>query len=185
MATYTLSNSTWLPLGDPTSIPGPVTALEVNNGNEKSVFAAGRYVILHFISPYTEFTHPTPRTGLLMGPPPSSCSGMVQPGLRLVLLSNNRQMSRNLSWFLCRIPTMLTKSWKKIACYSSLGPYLIPRLGMLLPSCLMDKSSFRIYFRHLLPEPWARFHLSFTHWLSLVSLNDVSINFYFEFLHLR
>lgn len=59
VASYVVSNSTWSPLGSPSAIPGPVTALEVNDANEKSIFAAGRYVILlvHARFTYTELTH--------------------------------------------------------------------------------------------------------------------------------
>ncbi|KAI9569562.1 cortical protein marker for cell polarity-domain-containing protein [Boletus coccyginus] len=39
---YSFANETWAAVGDPTMIPGPVTAVEVNNGNSSSIFAAGR-----------------------------------------------------------------------------------------------------------------------------------------------
>ena len=42
VALYAVPNSTWTPVGDAKSIPGPVGAVEVNNGNASSVFAAGR-----------------------------------------------------------------------------------------------------------------------------------------------
>ncbi|KAI9067122.1 hypothetical protein FKP32DRAFT_1588934 [Trametes sanguinea] len=42
VASYSLSNSTWAAVGNGGDIPGPVTAVEVNDGNENSIFAAGR-----------------------------------------------------------------------------------------------------------------------------------------------
>jgi hypothetical protein len=39
---YTFNTSTWNVLGSASDLPGPVTALEVNNGNASSVFAAGQ-----------------------------------------------------------------------------------------------------------------------------------------------
>ncbi|KAI6000478.1 cortical protein marker for cell polarity-domain-containing protein [Pisolithus albus] len=42
VAQYSFSNATWTAVGNPTDIPGPVTALEVNDGNSSSIFAAGR-----------------------------------------------------------------------------------------------------------------------------------------------
>ena len=41
---YTFNNDSWSPLGDSSSLPGPVTAITVNNGNWSSIFAAGRCV---------------------------------------------------------------------------------------------------------------------------------------------
>ncbi|OSX66181.1 hypothetical protein POSPLADRAFT_1166155 [Postia placenta MAD-698-R-SB12] len=41
VATFTISNLTWAALGNG-SLPGPVTAVAVNDGNVSSVFAAGR-----------------------------------------------------------------------------------------------------------------------------------------------
>lgn len=43
VVTFTSSNSSWATMGDG-SLPGPVTAIAVNDGNISSVFAAGRYV---------------------------------------------------------------------------------------------------------------------------------------------
>ncbi|KAH7922374.1 hypothetical protein BV22DRAFT_1017405 [Leucogyrophana mollusca] len=42
VAQYSFANSTWTAVGDGADIPGPVTAVEVNNGNVSSIFAAGR-----------------------------------------------------------------------------------------------------------------------------------------------
>jgi hypothetical protein len=42
VAIFTFSNSTWAGLGNQADLPGPVTAVEVNNGNASSIFAAGR-----------------------------------------------------------------------------------------------------------------------------------------------
>ncbi|KAG6862277.1 hypothetical protein C0995_015974 [Termitomyces sp. Mi166 len=39
---FTFSNNTWVALGSTGELPGPVSAIEVNNGNISSVFAAGR-----------------------------------------------------------------------------------------------------------------------------------------------
>ncbi|KIY50189.1 hypothetical protein FISHEDRAFT_64862 [Fistulina hepatica ATCC 64428] len=39
---FTFSNNSWTAIGDGSDLPGPVTALAVNNGNESSIFAAGR-----------------------------------------------------------------------------------------------------------------------------------------------
>ncbi|KAH9949614.1 cortical protein marker for cell polarity-domain-containing protein [Amylocystis lapponica] len=42
VATYSLPNATWESLGSGSDLPGPVTAVAVNDGNSSSVFAAGR-----------------------------------------------------------------------------------------------------------------------------------------------
>lgn len=42
VAQYSLPNATWLAVGTGSEIPGPVQAVEVNNGNSSSVFAAGK-----------------------------------------------------------------------------------------------------------------------------------------------
>jgi hypothetical protein len=42
VAQFSFANNNWTTIGDPTVIPGPVTAIEVNNGNSSSIFAAGR-----------------------------------------------------------------------------------------------------------------------------------------------
>ncbi|EJD52524.1 hypothetical protein AURDEDRAFT_111189 [Auricularia subglabra TFB-10046 SS5] len=42
VASFSVPNTTWSAVGGGQGIPGPVTALEVNNGNSSSVFAAGR-----------------------------------------------------------------------------------------------------------------------------------------------
>ncbi|KAH0827775.1 cortical protein marker for cell polarity-domain-containing protein [Lanmaoa asiatica] len=42
VAQYSFANDSWSAIGDPTMIPGPVTAVEVNSGNSSSIFAAGR-----------------------------------------------------------------------------------------------------------------------------------------------
>lgn len=42
VAQYDFTNDTWAAVGDGTEIPGPATAVEVNNGNSSSIFAAGR-----------------------------------------------------------------------------------------------------------------------------------------------
>lgn len=42
VAQYNFANSTWAAMGNSAEIPGPVTAVTVNNGNSSSIFAAGR-----------------------------------------------------------------------------------------------------------------------------------------------
>ncbi|KAF5351821.1 hypothetical protein D9756_007372 [Leucocoprinus leucothites] len=42
VAQFELANSTWTNLGSSSDVPGPVTAIEVNNANVSSIFAAGR-----------------------------------------------------------------------------------------------------------------------------------------------
>ncbi|KAI0371130.1 hypothetical protein BV20DRAFT_965800 [Pilatotrama ljubarskyi] len=42
VAAYSFSNSTWSSVGNGGDLPGPVTAVEVDNGNAARVFAAGR-----------------------------------------------------------------------------------------------------------------------------------------------
>ncbi|KAF8647149.1 hypothetical protein AX16_006980 [Volvariella volvacea WC 439] len=44
VARYSLNNSTWVPLGSISDLPGPVTAMEINNGNASSIFVAGTAV---------------------------------------------------------------------------------------------------------------------------------------------
>ncbi|KAI0256207.1 cortical protein marker for cell polarity-domain-containing protein [Lactifluus subvellereus] len=39
---FTFSNSSWSTIGSAVDLPGPVTAVTVNNGNASSIFAAGR-----------------------------------------------------------------------------------------------------------------------------------------------
>lgn len=41
---FSTSNQTWASLGSGSDLPGPVTAVAVNDGNTSSIFAAGRYV---------------------------------------------------------------------------------------------------------------------------------------------
>lgn len=41
VAQFNLANSTWSSVGVGSDIPGPVTAVEVNAGNDSSIFAAG------------------------------------------------------------------------------------------------------------------------------------------------
>src|SRR6266403_355173 len=43
---FTFSNATWSTVGDGANLPGPVTAITVNNGNYSSIFAAGRCVCI-------------------------------------------------------------------------------------------------------------------------------------------
>ena len=43
VAEFAVPNSTWTVVGDSSGLPGPVTALAVNDGNSSSIFAAGRY----------------------------------------------------------------------------------------------------------------------------------------------
>ncbi|KAI0087929.1 cortical protein marker for cell polarity-domain-containing protein [Irpex rosettiformis] len=42
VAEYSISNNTWSTVGGSGQLPGPVTAVEVNNGNSSSIFAAGK-----------------------------------------------------------------------------------------------------------------------------------------------
>ncbi|KAG1896704.1 cortical protein marker for cell polarity-domain-containing protein [Suillus fuscotomentosus] len=42
VAQYNFADSTWAAIGNSAEIPGPVTAVTVNNGNYSSIFAAGR-----------------------------------------------------------------------------------------------------------------------------------------------
>ncbi|KAL0956070.1 hypothetical protein HGRIS_002239 [Hohenbuehelia grisea] len=42
VAQYHIANMTWAAVGDASSLPGPITAVEVNGGNTSSIFAAGR-----------------------------------------------------------------------------------------------------------------------------------------------
>ncbi|KAG2145943.1 cortical protein marker for cell polarity-domain-containing protein [Suillus bovinus] len=42
IAQYNFADSTWAAIGNSAEIPGPVTAVAVNNGNYSSIFAAGR-----------------------------------------------------------------------------------------------------------------------------------------------
>lgn len=42
VAQFSFVNATWIPLGTATDLPGPVTAVEVNNKNSSSIFAAGQ-----------------------------------------------------------------------------------------------------------------------------------------------
>lgn len=42
VAMFSFSNSSWSVVGASGDIPGPATAIEVDDGNSSSVFAAGR-----------------------------------------------------------------------------------------------------------------------------------------------
>lgn len=42
VAKYAFANATWTAVGSGADLPGPVTAVEVNNGNLSSIFAAGQ-----------------------------------------------------------------------------------------------------------------------------------------------
>lgn len=42
VAEFSIANSTWSAVGSVNELPGPVTAMEVNDGNSSSVFAAGK-----------------------------------------------------------------------------------------------------------------------------------------------
>lgn len=42
VAEFAIANSTWSAVGNGSELPGPVTAMEVNDGNSSSVFAAGK-----------------------------------------------------------------------------------------------------------------------------------------------
>jgi len=48
VAQFVLENSTWITLGLASDVPGPVVAIEVNNYNASSIFAAGRYDYFFF-----------------------------------------------------------------------------------------------------------------------------------------
>ena len=49
VAKYSFTNTTWGAIGS-TGLPGPVTALAVNNRNISSIFAAGRYVSTNYLA---------------------------------------------------------------------------------------------------------------------------------------
>jgi hypothetical protein len=42
VAEFLIANTTWAAVGDSSQLPGPVTAMEVNDGNSSSIFAAGQ-----------------------------------------------------------------------------------------------------------------------------------------------
>ena len=42
VAAFSISNNTWSAVGSSSQLPGPVTAIGVNDGNSSSIFAAGR-----------------------------------------------------------------------------------------------------------------------------------------------
>ena len=42
VALFSFGNNTWTRLGKDGDLPGPVTAVEVNDGNSSSIFAAGK-----------------------------------------------------------------------------------------------------------------------------------------------
>ncbi len=45
---FTFSNATWSTIGSGSNLPGPITAITVDNGNSSSIFAAGRCVCILF-----------------------------------------------------------------------------------------------------------------------------------------
>ena len=44
VAQFSLTNRTWAAVGSSADLPGPASAVGVNDGNENSLFAAGRCV---------------------------------------------------------------------------------------------------------------------------------------------
>lgn len=76
---YAFANSSWESIGG--DIPGPVTAVEVNNGNAASIFAAGRLVIMLILCISQYLTSMLARA---MTRPLSSTFGMEAHGVHKV-----------------------------------------------------------------------------------------------------
>lgn len=57
VAAFYISNGTWAAVGDANNLPGPVTAVGVNDGNSSSIFAAGRYgsILSSFIYGFSKY----------------------------------------------------------------------------------------------------------------------------------
>ena len=75
---YAFNTSSWTVVGSASGLPGPVTAIEVNDRNASSVFAAGQYV--SFFSHQIRYSsnllselmvHHSFRTGMARTGPPS------------------------------------------------------------------------------------------------------------------
>lgn len=78
VAEFAIANQTWSAVGDSAQLPGPVTAMEVNNGNTSSIFAAGRCVE-HCAHSFRLSSFGS--AGLRMAHQPLFISGMANPGL--------------------------------------------------------------------------------------------------------
>lgn len=125
VAEYAVPNTTWSAVGDSSQLPGPVTAMTVNDGNSSSMFAAGRYVIRAssycvaeqspFAARQTALHHSSPSgmaiLGLLLA---SVCRIMLSTSSNGLLdqarISKARLMSLNSQWCPCRILTLRTAS---------------------------------------------------------------------------
>jgi hypothetical protein len=92
---FTFSNSSWSTIGDSVDLPGPVTAVTVNNGNTSNIFAAGRCVSICIMS--SRETHIS--TALRMVVILSWLPGMAIPGPRKALTSGAPAPSLSSPWF--------------------------------------------------------------------------------------
>lgn len=115
VAEFSVSNGTWTAVGAANALPGAVTAVEVNDGNVNSIFAAGRYVD-DLPCPLSDCMLNWQNTETPMAPPLSSHSGMANLGMQLGLIFNNHLLYLNSSWFHYKIPILRIRWWKVIGC---------------------------------------------------------------------
>jgi hypothetical protein len=96
VAQYSVANSTWMPVGNSGQLPGPATAVEVNELNQNSIFAAGRCVA----SSITFYLFPNDLViGHLMGKPLTCRTGMARRGRLSSLVFRAVAVSTNSKWF--------------------------------------------------------------------------------------
>jgi hypothetical protein len=94
---FTFSNASWSTIGDSVDLPGPVTAVTVNNGNTSNIFAAGRCVSICITS--SREIYISISTVLRMVVLLSWLPGMVMSGPRRALASGAPAPSLSSRWF--------------------------------------------------------------------------------------
>ena len=114
VAQYAIANGTWTAVGGTNALPGPVTALEVNDGNASSIFAAGRLV--HSFVDLVTSTNFFSVSALQMVVHHTSHSGMDKVGLPLALDSQARAVYPNWPWYPSRIRMLKTVSFSPTGC---------------------------------------------------------------------
>lgn len=99
---FSFSNASWNTIGDGADLPGPVTAITVNDRNYSSVFAAGRCV---FVLSYPQAGNLYRYIVLSMDHTLSWLPGMAIPGHHKALPSGAPALFPSSLWFLCKINT--------------------------------------------------------------------------------
>ena len=109
---FTFSNASWGTIGKAVGLPGPVTAVTVNNGNASSIFAAGRCVSICMTSSREIYIAIVLLTAALL----SWLPGTAVSGHRRALASEGPAPSLSSLWFRSRTNTRPKESSKVIGC---------------------------------------------------------------------